>query len=87
MRCEPKRWKPSVGDIVEVHARDHVRNDHTTYEFYVWGKIREITKNDIIVLVWSAVNDDTVVSRDEGTAEWFAIVKKAIVVIRRMGYE
>jgi hypothetical protein len=85
MRYVPENWKPKLNDIVEIRALDHVRNDNRTYEFFVWGRVGKITRNDITVFVWSAVDTSTAVSRDEGTAEWFVIVKKAIKEIRRLG--
>lgn len=74
-----------VGDVVQVVFYDHAQ-DSDALLFEAFGRVGEITKNAYKVYHWRYVND---VDRaaDNNTRhneDFYAIVKKAIVSIKRL---
>lgn len=81
MKKNPKNWRPTVLDLVEIRFMDHSDSSHEL-EFLVWGRISKVTKNVYVVDSWAyphkrgAKGDDNVIRN--------AIVRRAIREITRL---
>lgn len=81
-----RKYRPAVGDIVHVIFWDHCENFHDAMQFEAYGKITSITKKAYLVHTWQYSDPlQRATDKDpESNENWFAIVKSAIVSIRRL---
>ena len=77
--------RPMKGDYVVCHIDDHMKNGNDLPDYYVSGRINEIT-NQKIVLDWWAMPDPNAERDIENHVEVVVLLRKAtkrIVVLHR----
>lgn len=77
---------PSIGDLVDIEFLDHAEDAVDAMHFRLCGEISKITKDAYVVRTWRYVNpvDRAKDDNSKENENSFAIVKKAIVAIKKL---
>ncbi len=79
------KQKINVGDIVHVTFLDHAENSKKAMLFEAIGRVTKITRQEYVLHFWSYVHEiDRAVDDNKDNENYFAIVRKAILTIRKL---
>ncbi len=84
-----KKYRPDIGDIVEIQFYDHVSGGayrtEVPMDFTVWGRIQKIGHVAYLIHSWAFTdpNHEDWGHADNVTA--FTIVKSTVISIRKIG--